>query len=705
MLAAVPFIGAVDAAQAGTTIAVSTTADVVANDGLCSLREAIAAANTNAPSGAAPGECPAGSPAPDTVSVPPGDYDLTGCHLTPATAMTIAASGPTATKLDGLGACRVLFVGSGNVKLEGLTIQGGSAATGAGISNAGALTVSSSTIAGNTATAHGGGIASSGTLTVSNSTVTGNAAASQGGGIFNSGTANLSFTTVSGNGAGSGGGVFAAAAGATTLEGTVLARSTSGGDCAGSALTSSGHNLVQAPAACFSAGATDVTGKDPKLGPLADNGGPTQTLRPATGSPVLDAAGSVCPAADQRGQPRFQARECDIGSVEPDCTMIGTPGKDLLEGGAGVDIVCGFGGNDRLKGNAGNDYIVGGDGDDALHSADGDDVLIGGDGNDHLRPGTGANVLDGGTGNDTIEYGNLTAGVTVDLAASTTTGGASDSLTRMECVDGTSLEDFLTGTSGANAFTGKGGNDTLTGLAGNDTLNGEAGNDVLNGGDGADTMLPGGGANTVHGDAGTDTVSYATFTTAGVFVDLAAGTATGGVTDTLTEIENATGTNLDDVLAGSGSNNALSGLAGGDTLRGLAGTDTLNGGEGNDALEGGDTNDSLRPGAGTNSVDGGTGTDSVDYSGLAGGGVSVDLGAGTTSGAATDSLSAVENATGTKQADSLTGSGFPNVLNGLAGADMLDSLDGVGNDTVNGGSDADVDTCTVDPGDRVVSCP
>ena len=510
---------------------------------------------------------------------------------------------------------------------------------------------------------------------------------------------------MSGNGAGAGGGAFAATGSSTTLKGTVLAKSASGGDCAGAPLASSGHNLVQAPGSCFSAGPSDVTGKDPKLGPLTDNGGPTQTLRPATGSPVLDAAGSACPAADQRGQPRFQARECDIGSVEPDCTMIGTPGKDLLEGGAGVDIVCGFGGNDRLKGNAGNDYIVGGDGDDALHSADGDDILIGGDGNDHLRPETGSNVLDGGAGNDTIEYGNLTAGVAVDLAAGTTTGAATDSLTGMECVDGTNFDDFLTGTSGANAFTGKGGDDTLTGLGGNDTLNGEAENDILNGDDGIDTLLPGSGANTVRGDAGTDTVSYATVTAGGVSVDLGAGTATGGVVDSLTGVENATGTTLDDVLVGNGSSNALSGLGGGDTLRGLAGTDTLNGAEGNDALEGGDTNDSLRPGPGTNSVHGGTGTDTVDYSGLTGGGVSVDLGAGTTTGAATDSLVAVENATGTKQADSLIGSSFPNVLNGLVGADTLDSVDAAGNDTVNGGSDADVDTCTVDPGDRVVSCP
>jgi CSLREA domain-containing protein len=704
LAAAIPLFGATLPAWAGTTINVNTTADVVGNDGVCSLREAITAANTDAPSGALPGECPAGSGS-DVVNVPPGTYNLNGSELAPASAMTVAGTGPTASILDGTGAHRVLSVPTGTVSLSGLTIRNGSAAQGAGIANSGVLTVTSSTITGNTATDQGGGIFNGGTLTVSNSTIAGNTATNQGGGLFNGGTATFSFATVSGNGAGSGGGVFSSGTGSTTtLTGTVLAKSTSGGDCAGGSLTSSGHNLVQAPGSCFSAGATDVTGKDPKLGPLGDNGGPTATLRPATGSPVLDAAGSTCPATDQRGLARFQGQACDIGSVEPECTMIGTPGKDYLEGGAGVDLICGFGGNDRLKGNAGNDFIVGGDGDDALHAADGNDVLIAGDGNDHLRPGTGTNVLDGGPGNDTIEYGNLTAGVTVDLGAGTTNGGASDSLTGIECVDGTDFNDTLIGTPGPNAFTGKGGNDTLTGLVGNDTLNGEAGNDTLNGGDDADNLFPGSGTNTVHGDAGTDVASYATVTGGGVSVDLGLGTATGAVTDTLSGIENVTGTNLNDVLVGNGSNNSLSGLAGADTLRGLAGTDPLNGGDGGDTLEGGENNDPLRPGPGANSVNGGPGVDTVDYSALTGGGVSVNLGGGRTTGAATDSLVDVENATGTKQADSLFGSAFANVLSGLAGADTLNSAGDLAKDTVNGGVDADTDVCTADPVDKVVNC-
>ncbi len=56
---------------------------------------------------------------------------------------------------------------------------------------------------------------------------------------------------------------------------------------------------------------------DPRLGPLAANGGPTLTLAPGAGSAAIDAlAGAACPAADQRGLPRPQLGGCDAGAVE-----------------------------------------------------------------------------------------------------------------------------------------------------------------------------------------------------------------------------------------------------------------------------------------------------------------------------------------------------------------------------------------------------
>ena len=56
---------------------------------------------------------------------------------------------------------------------------------------------------------------------------------------------------------------------------------------------------------------------DPKIGPLADNGGLTRTHALLAGSPAIDAASSAnCPPVDQRGVSRPQGAGCDIGSYE-----------------------------------------------------------------------------------------------------------------------------------------------------------------------------------------------------------------------------------------------------------------------------------------------------------------------------------------------------------------------------------------------------
>ena len=83
---------------------------------------------------------------------------------------------------------------------------------------------------------------------------------------------------------------------------------------------SGGHNLEQqVPTAeeerCFE-GPTDLIA-DPLLGPLANNGGETDTMALLTGSPAINAGDSaLCPATDQRGFPRPQLGGCDIGAFE-----------------------------------------------------------------------------------------------------------------------------------------------------------------------------------------------------------------------------------------------------------------------------------------------------------------------------------------------------------------------------------------------------
>jgi hypothetical protein len=76
--------------------------------------------------------------------------------------------------------------------------------------------------------------------------------------------------------------------------------------------TATGANNIQWPEAgsCPS----DTIYADPELADVADNGGPTWTMMPADGSPVLG-IGTDCPTTDQRGQPRI-ATACDAGSVE-----------------------------------------------------------------------------------------------------------------------------------------------------------------------------------------------------------------------------------------------------------------------------------------------------------------------------------------------------------------------------------------------------
>ena len=126
-----------------------------------------------------------------------------------------------------------------------------------------------------------------------------------------------------------------------------------------------------------------------------------------------------------------------------------------------------------LNGGAGNDSLIG---------AAGNDSLLGGVGNDTLLGGAGNDSLDGGAaGSDTASYADAAAGVTVSLAITTaqnTVGSGTDTLTNIENLTGSNLNDTLTGNTAANILNGGTGNDTLNGGAGNDSLIGAAGSDT-----------------------------------------------------------------------------------------------------------------------------------------------------------------------------------------------------------------------------------
>jgi Ca2+-binding RTX toxin-like protein len=89
----------------------------------------------------------------------------------------------------------------------------------------------------------------------------------------------------------------------------------------------------------------------------------------------------------------------------PKCTVVGTPGPDVLHGTGHADVICGGGGDDTVSGGGGNDVLLGGAGDDHLAGGGGDDLLLGGAGRDVLAGGPGRNELRGGPGANICRQG------------------------------------------------------------------------------------------------------------------------------------------------------------------------------------------------------------------------------------------------------------------------------------------------------------
>jgi hypothetical protein len=134
-------------------------------------------------------------------------------------------------------------------------------------------------------------------LTLSNLTVAAGSSTS-GGGIFNSGTLEVSNSTFSGIRANGGG--INEWLGTATLKNTIVTNSPSGGNCLGT-ITNGGYNLDSGTSCGFP---TENSSKDPLLGSLADNGGPTKTHALLAGSPAIDKDNSFGESTDQRGLPR-----------------------------------------------------------------------------------------------------------------------------------------------------------------------------------------------------------------------------------------------------------------------------------------------------------------------------------------------------------------------------------------------------------------
>ncbi len=145
--------------------------------------------------------------------------------------------------------------------------------------------------------------------------------------------------------------------------------------------------------------------------------------------------------------------------------------------------------------------------DDDLVGTQGNDIILGLAGHDRLEGGGGDDVLNGGEGIDTAVYTSLIGpvGVNVNLLTGVATGNdGTDTLSGIERVDGSNVDDFISGDNGSNDLVGFGGNDVLVGGGGSDALRGVDGEDNLHGGDGDDDLDGGRGFDRLYGGDGND---------------------------------------------------------------------------------------------------------------------------------------------------------------------------------------------------------
>ena len=277
-----------------------------------------------------------------------------------------------------------------------------------------------------------------------------------------------------------------------------------------------------------------------------------------------------------------------------------TDSGDWLSGSFGDDVISGGGGNDSIDGYAGQDWLDGGTGNDTIRGGEGDDVLAGGVGNDTVYGGEGNDcfVFSPGTGSDTIrDYASgdriQVSGVSRQEIQLTRNEknlyigfvGSSDVLTLENyflSVPGPGLdveldgEDLILDESAVNSLFmqvsenddviyGTSYDDVIAALGGNDRVEGGLGNDHIAGGTGLDSLYGGSGNDELNGGEGDD-----------------------------------------DLYGGEGN----------DTLNGGDGADSLLGDAGNDLLQGGAGNDSLRGGGGSNTYFflQGFGTDTISLS-------------------------------------------------------------------------------------------
>jgi CSLREA domain-containing protein len=273
--------------------------------------------------------------------------------------------------------------GGSSVTLSGVVVANNQANDGGGIWNGGTMLVGASTVRDNVAN-NGGGIFNGGsaTLSINQSTLSGNqAGGAGGGGLYNDNNASLSNTTITNNIAtnsgGGGGGILNYNTTSLNLQNVTLSNNSSssgdkgggirnfgstgvwnsiiannsggGGNCSPVGVYSQvpvasyGDNIDWGAANCGFGAVGDMIA-DPNLGPLQNNGGPTETRAILSGSAAIDTEthGGNCFPTDQRAVARPQGPACDIGAYEaagaaptPTATPAPTPAPTSDDDGDG----------------------------------------------------------------------------------------------------------------------------------------------------------------------------------------------------------------------------------------------------------------------------------------------------------------------------------------------------------------------------------
>ena len=337
--------GAIFSSARASTINVNGLGDSLATDGVCTIREAIINANTDA---ATRPDCAAGS-GEDIISLPEGvivlaipnspsqftseDLCLTGdLDIAASVVINGHANGTTinANALD-----RIFDIGTdpdGNpmtpvpaitVQIHKLTITNGfqNDIGGIRVNQQATVTIDDSTISGNRSWANdAGGVGNLGTLTMRNSTISGNTCLLVAGGIKNEGTLELISSTVTRNDSdfdNLNGGIWNLSPGTTTLKNTIVAGNfgITLPNVQGEFI-SGGYNIIgdfgaNPPIAPGTADQLDVLDASVQLGLLAANGGPTMTHALGVSSIAIDQGNAFALTTDQRGF----TRPCDQAGV------------------------------------------------------------------------------------------------------------------------------------------------------------------------------------------------------------------------------------------------------------------------------------------------------------------------------------------------------------------------------------------------------